>query len=59
MKWLLSLLVLAGAASLGMTGCAKEESAKTETKTSTEGGTTTVTEEVTVEKTGDNPPPAN
>jgi hypothetical protein len=59
MKWLLSLVVITGFASLGMTGCSKEASIKKESTTSTEGGTTTVTEEKTVEKTGDNPPPAN
>jgi hypothetical protein len=45
--------------SIGMGGCAKEESStKTETVTTTPGGKTTVTTERDVKQTGENPPPA-
>jgi hypothetical protein len=45
--------------SIGMVGCAKDESSsKTETVTSTPNGKTTVTTERDVKQTGDNPPPA-
>lgn len=59
MKLLMSLVVLTGLVSLGMTGCAKEASTKTESTVSTPEGETTVTEETTVEQSGENPPPAN
>jgi hypothetical protein len=42
---------------IGLSGCNnKTASTKQETKTTTPGGTTTVTIEKQVEKTGDNPP---
>lgn len=42
------------------TGCKTEEHSKTEeTTVSTPEGETTVTEEITVETSGDNPPPAD
>jgi hypothetical protein len=44
--------------SLGLIGCSKTASTKQETKITTPGGTTTVTTEREVKKTGDNPPPA-
>jgi hypothetical protein len=45
--------------SIGMLGCAKDESStKTETVTTTPGGKTTTTTEKDVKQTGDNPPPA-
>ena len=44
--------------SLGMIGCAKDESStKTETEMTTPGGKTTVTTEKVVKQTGENPPP--
>jgi hypothetical protein len=42
--------------SIGMAGCAEKAEMKTETKTTTPGGTTTVTTDKEVKKTGDNPP---
>jgi hypothetical protein len=39
-----------------MAGCGEKTSTTKETKVSTPGGTTTVTVEKEVEKTGDNPP---
>jgi hypothetical protein len=42
--------------SLATCGCGEKTSSTTETKVSTPGGTTTVTVEKEVEKTGDNPP---
>jgi hypothetical protein len=59
MKRLLSLAILLGGMTVGVTGCSKEATVKTETEVSGPGGTTTVTEEKTVETTGENPPPAN
>jgi len=59
MKRLLSLAIILGGMSLGVAGCSKEATVKTETEVSGPGGTTTVTEEKTVETTGENPPPAN
>ena len=59
MKLLLSLVVLTGLVTLGFTGCAKESSSKTESTVSTPEGETTVTEEVVVEESGENPPAAN
>jgi hypothetical protein len=45
--------------SLGTLGCTEKSSTTKEVKVSTPGGTTTVTIDKEVEKTGDNPPPAN
>jgi hypothetical protein len=45
--------------SLGLVGCSKEASVTKETEVSGPGGTTKVTEEKTVETTGEDPPPAN
>jgi hypothetical protein len=44
---------------LAMVGCADKASTKSETTVSTPGGTTTTTTEKEVEKSGENPPPAN
>lgn len=51
-------MVTAGILSIGMAGCNDTSSTKTETKTTTPNGSTTVTNETTVKKTGENPPPA-
>jgi hypothetical protein len=40
----------------GMVGCSDESGTKEETKVTTPGGTTKVTNEVKVQKSGDNPP---
>ena len=51
-------LIVTGFA-LGMTGCGEESSTKSQTEVKTPGGTATVTEKTTVNKTGSNPPPVN
>jgi ABC-type glycerol-3-phosphate transport system substrate-binding protein len=56
MKRLITATVIV--VSLGLIGCSKTASTKQETKITTPGGTTTVTTEREVKKTGDNPPPA-
>jgi len=43
---------------VGISGCSDETSEKKETQIKTPGGTTTVTDEMKVKKTGENPPPA-
>jgi ABC-type glycerol-3-phosphate transport system substrate-binding protein len=58
MKRMLSLAIVLGGMSLGVVGCSSETSTTKETEVSGPGGTTTVTEEKTVETTGENPPPA-
>lgn len=54
-KFLASALILA-LGSMGPLGCAEKTETKTQSKVSTPGGTTTVTTEKEVKKTGDNPP---
>jgi len=44
---------------LGLAGCGEESSTKSQTEVKTPGGTATVTEKTTVNKSGDNPPPIN
>jgi hypothetical protein len=58
MKQFLASVLIMSVFSLGMVGCADKASVTKETKVSTPGGTTTVTVEKEVKKTGDNPPPA-
>jgi len=58
MKRLVVLPILFSALGLGLAGCSEKETLKTESKTTSPGGTTKVTQETTVEKTGKNPPPA-
>jgi hypothetical protein len=58
MKRILALIIGLGVISLGIVGCADTASTKSETKMTTPGGTTTVTTEKEVKKTGDNPPAA-
>ena len=52
-----SVFVLSSFA-LGVVGCAEKATVTKETKVSTPGGTTTVTVEEEVKKTGENPPSA-
>ncbi len=59
MKRFLTIAIVAGGMSLGLVGCSKEASVTSEKEVTGPGGTTTVTEEKTVETTGENPPPAN
>jgi ABC-type glycerol-3-phosphate transport system substrate-binding protein len=56
MKRILALIMGLGVISLGLVGCGDTAATKTETKVSTPGGSTTVTTEKEVKKTGDNPP---
>ena len=57
MKRVIAATLMAGVVSLGMVGCTeKTASTKQETKIKTPGGTTTITTEKEVKKTGDNPP---
>jgi hypothetical protein len=58
MKQFLASVLVLGTFSLGIVGCAEKATVTEETKVSTPGGTTTVTVEKEVKKTGDNPPPA-
>ena len=58
MKQLLATVLGLSLLSLGIFGCADKATITKETKVSTPGGTTTVTVEKEVKKTGDNPPPA-
>jgi hypothetical protein len=51
-------LILTGFA-IGLTGCGEESSSRTQTEVKTPGGTATVTEKTTVDKTGKTPPPVN
>jgi len=56
MKRILASVVVLSILSIGFVGCGDKATKKTETKTSTPGGSTTTTHEDTVKKTGDNPP---
>ena len=60
MKRMFGLTMIVSLLSVGLLGCSGETKStiKQETKISTPGGTTTVTSEKEVKKTGDNPPPA-
>jgi hypothetical protein len=57
MKQFLASVLVLSVFSLGIVGCADKATVTKETKVSTPGGTTTVTEEKQVKQTGDNPPP--
>ena len=57
MKRLIAAALIVSVASIGMVGCTeKKSSTKQEMKITTPGGTTTITTEKEVKKTGDNPP---
>ena len=59
MKRMIAVTLIVGLVAIGLTGCSeKTASTKQETKITTPGGTTTITVEKQVTKTGDNPPPA-
>ena len=59
MKRTLALFVLCGGLAVGLAGCGEKASTTTETTVTTPEGSTTTTDTKTVEKTGENPPPAN
>jgi hypothetical protein len=57
MKRVIAATVITSLLSIGMVGCTeKTASTKQETKITTPGGTTTITTEKEVKKSGDNPP---
>lgn len=58
MKRIMAAYLLAGLVSFGLVGCTetKKSTAKQETKITTPGGTTTITTEKEIKKTGDHPP---
>ena len=59
MKRTICAVLLLSLLSIGIVGCARDESStKTETVTTTPGGKTTTTIERDIKQTGDNPPPA-
>lgn len=60
MKRMIAATLIASLVSIGMVGCNEQtkSSTKQETKISTPGGTTTITVEKEVKKTGDKPPAA-
>lgn len=56
MKRLTVATLIVGVISIGVIGCTEKSSVKQETKIKTPGGTTTITTEKEIKKTGDNPP---
>jgi hypothetical protein len=58
MKRIFAPMMMLGLLLVGAVGCAEKTSTIEETKVSTPGGTTTVTVEKEVTKTGENPPAA-
>ena len=56
MKRVITAALIASVASIGLIGCTEKSSVKQETKIKTPGGTTTITTEKEIKKTGDNPP---
>lgn len=58
MRRLMSLTLAAGLCSVGFLGCSDTTTATKEVEISTPNGETKVTEEKTIEKSGDAPPPA-
>lgn len=59
MNRLVTSILICGIVSVCLIGCGEKSTIKRETKISTPGGTTTVTTEQEVKKTGDNPPAVN
>ena len=59
MKRILASALILSLFSVGIVGCGDTSSTKKETKVTTPGGTTTITTEKEVKKSGDNPPRAN
>jgi hypothetical protein len=59
MKRFFAFCVALSLATVLFTGCEKKAEKTTETTVETPGGETTTTESTTVEKSGENPPPAN
>jgi hypothetical protein len=60
MRKLISLTmmgILALGLGIGISGCSEEAGTKTTTTTTSPGGTTKVTDESKIQRSGDNPPP--
>jgi hypothetical protein len=58
MKRFFSMLLMLSVVCVASIGCADKSTATKKTETSTPGGTTTTTQQTEVEKSGENPPPA-
>jgi hypothetical protein len=58
MKRLVGMLLMLSVMCVASLGCSDTSTATKKTETSTPGGTTTTTQKVEVEKSGENPPPA-
>jgi hypothetical protein len=58
MKRMIAAALVFSVLSIGIVGCTDKTTIKRETKISTPGGTTTITTEREVKKTGENPPAA-
>ncbi len=56
MKRVIATTLIASVVSIGMLGCTEKSSVKREVEIKSPGGTTTITTEKEVKKTGDNPP---
>ena len=59
MKHMIAATLVISVLSIGFVGCSDKTTIKRETEISTPGGTTTITTEQEVKKTGDNPPSAS
>jgi hypothetical protein len=58
MKRFFSMLVTLSVVCVGAIGCSDTSTATKKTEVSTPSGTTTTTQQTEVEKSGENPPPA-
>lgn len=58
MKRIIASALIVSFMSIGLVGCDDKTSSKQETTIETPGGTTTITTEKEVKKSGDNPSPA-
>jgi len=58
MKRFISMLLMLSIVCVTSIGCAEKSTATKKTQTSTPDGTTTTTQKTEVEKSGNNPPPA-
>jgi hypothetical protein len=58
MKRFFSLLVMLSILCVGSIGCSDKSTATKKTEVSTPNGSTTTTQKTEVEKSGENPPPA-
>jgi len=58
MKRFFSMLLMLSVVCIGAIGCAEKSASTKKTETSTPDGTTTTTQSTEVEKSGENPPPA-